>query len=137
VQVSTDEAPLEKAEAEAEAAANRTYELKVNLTVPALIEIEPKLIVWQLDGQPETRVVNVRMLHENPIHIKEVKSTRPNVEARWKAVREGWDYEITLTPKSVDKPALGMLTIVTDCPVAKHQRKMAFFSVQRDPSDGS
>lgn len=131
VQVSTDEATATADNPQG----GREYGLNVKLTVPALIEIEPKLAVWELGGHAESRVFKVRMLHEDPVRITEVKSTRPNFKTEWKAVREGREYEITLTPDSVDKALLGMLTIFTDCPVTKHQRKMVFFSVQKHPVD--
>ncbi len=131
VQVSTDEVGGTAQKPEG----TREYSLNVKLTVPALVEIEPKLAVWELGGEAEPRVLKVRMLHEDPVHITEVKSTRPNFKTEWKAVREGREYEITVTPDSVDKALLGMLTIFTDCPVAKHQRKMAFFSVQKHSAD--
>ena len=69
------------------------------------------------------------MEHLTPIRITEVKSSREDVRAELKTVKDGESYIITLTPSSTEKKRLGMLTIVTDSKATRHKKKLGFFSI--------
>ena len=71
------------------------------------------------------------MMRDEPIHLKKVTSSRENLVVETKAIEEGKVYELTLTPKTTEKIQLGMLTLMTDCEITKHQKKLAFFSIER------
>ena len=108
-----------------------TDRLTVELTVPTLIQIEPKITKWTIGDPAETKKITVTMNHESPIAIKDVRSSRDNVKVETKEIEAGKIYELSLTPASTDKVQLGMLTIETDCDLKKHEKKLAFFSIQR------
>jgi hypothetical protein len=108
-----------------------TERLTVELNVPAVIEIEPKIAKWPVGTEPVTKKVTVTMKHDDPIAIREVVSSRESVEVEVKEIEAGRHYELHLTPKTTESVQLGMLTIHTDCRIAKHQKKLAFFSIHR------
>lgn len=111
-----------------------TDRLSVELHVPTLVQVEPKITKWTVGQAADPKTVRVTMNHEQPIILKEVRSSRENVTVETKEIETGKIYELTLTPASTDKVQLGMLTLVTDCEIKKHQKKLAFFSIQRAQS---
>ncbi len=108
-----------------------TERLTVELTVPTLVSIEPKITKWVIGSKPEPKEIRVVMDHDKPVHIKDVRSSRENVTVETKEIEAGKEYVLVLTPKSTEKVQLGMLTIQTDCEIAKHQKKLGFFSISR------
>lgn len=106
-----------------------TKSLKVDIDIPIIVNLEPKMTTWQVGSKPEPREVKVTMKHLTPIRITEVKSSREDVTAELKTVKEGESYIITLTPSSTERKRLGMLTIVTDSKAERHKKKLGFFSV--------
>ena len=112
-------------------APTQTDRLTVELTIPSLIQITPKITKWDVGSPPETKTVDLVVDHDEPIRILGVRCSRSNVSVETKEVEPGKRYELALTPNSTDKIQLGMLTIETDCSIKKHRKKLAFFSIQR------
>lgn len=115
----------------------KTKTLTVDIDIPVIVNIEPKMTTWAVGSKPEPREVQVTMKHLGPIHITEVKSSREDVKVALKEVKKGESYIITLTPGSTDKKRLGMLTIVTDSKNKRHQKKLGFFSITNDEAKGA
>ncbi len=101
--------------------------LAVEIDIPVVVEIEPKMTSWKVGSAPELRKVTVTMNHLTPIHLRGVTSSRPDVKVETKTIKEGEKYVITLTPQSTEKKQLGMLTLETDCRLERHRKKLAFF----------
>lgn len=114
--------------------------LTAEIAIPIVIAIEPKMTTWLLDAKPEPKEVLVTMKHATPITLKEVKSSRENVRVEVKEVKPGESYIITLTPKQTSVKEMGMLTLVTDCKIPRHEKKLAFYSIAAKadpkPSEG-
>ncbi len=111
--------------------ARQRQQLTVEVHVPSLIRIEPKVTKWPVGAAAETKTVEVTMNHEEPIVIREVRSSRENMKVEVKELEKGKRYQLHLTPEVTDKVQLGMLTIQTDCAIKRHQKKLAFFSIHR------
>lgn len=109
----------------------KTEKLTVSLTIPSIMEISPKITKWKQDDQPESKTVTIEMKHEKPIKIREVRSSRDTMKVELKTLEEGKRYELHLKPDSTKDPQLGMLTIMTDCEIPKHEKKLAFFTIER------
>lgn len=108
-----------------------TDRLTVELHVPAVIEIDPKITTWTVGAPAETKTIKITMDHDKPIAIRDVRSSRENVVVVTKELEAGKRYELHLTPKSTESVQLGMLTIETDCDIKRHQKKLAFFNIHR------
>ncbi len=109
--------------------APKTRSLSVDIDIPIIVNVEPKMTTWEVGSKPEPREVMVTMKHLTPIRITEVKSSREDVKVELKTVKEGESYIITLTPSSTERKRLGMLTIVTDSKETRHKKKLGFFSI--------
>lgn len=104
------------------------------LEVPEVIKIEPKTLQWWIGDEAQAKTAKITMIGDAPMSIKDITSTRENVEFSWKEISPGREYEITVKPKNTTDVMLGALRIETDSSIPKYQRQMAFFSVYRKPA---
>ena len=109
----------------------KTDRLTVELIVPTIVQIAPKITKWDMGGETETKIIQITMDHEEPINIRSVRSSRDNIRVETNEIEAGKRYEIAVTPQTTEKVQLGMLTIETDCAIKKHRNKLAFYSIQR------
>lgn len=105
--------------------------LTVTVNVKPLFSIEPNHVIWAVGDKPEGKTIRVKMLGDDPVRITSTQTTRDNVTVEVKAVTEGREYEVIVTPKDTSAPMLGALTLITDCKFERYQRRMVFFNVQR------
>ena len=105
--------------------------LKVTVNVPQLFEIKPQVQKWKVGEEPKPKTVSFKVLHKDPIEIVSLSSSRSAFTADFKEIKKGRKYEITLTPSDTSKPMLGALSIVTNCAIERHRKKLVFFSVTR------
>lgn len=110
--------------------------LTVRVHIPVLFELEPQTLFWDLSGKAEAQSFKIKVNHDKPIHIKDLSCTNEQFGYELKTVKDGWEYEIEVTPKSVATRAFGMLRIRTDCEFERHQSAQAFVVV-RQPKPGS
>ena len=104
------------------------------LDVPEVIRIEPKTLQWWIGDEVQAKTAKVIMTGDARMTIKDITSTRENVEFSWKEITPGREYEVTVKPKNTTDVMLGALRIETDSSIPKYQRQMAFFSVYRKPA---
>lgn len=105
--------------------------LSLTVNVKPLFSIEPNHVIWAVGDKAEGKTIRVKMLGEDPVKITSTQSTRDNITVEVKAVKEGREYEVIVTPKDTSAPMLGALTLITDCKFERYQRRMVFFNVQR------
>ncbi len=113
--------------------APKVKNLRVEIDIPIVVQIEPKMTTWFVGAEPEPRQVKITMNYPDPVHLKGVKSSRSDVKVETKEIRAGESYLITLTPESTAKKKLGMLTLETDCALSRHRKKLAFFRFVAGP----
>ncbi|MFT5411033.1 MAG: hypothetical protein ACI9NC_003767 [Verrucomicrobiales bacterium] len=118
-------------------AGNQRTILKVGVQIPDVITIEPDIAEWFIGDSLESKSFKIIIAQPDLIKILDVTCSRPAEFAHeLKTIKEGREYELVLTPKSLEKGMLGTLRITTDCKIAKHKRKMAFFAISR-PKPGA
>ncbi len=105
--------------------------LTVVLTIPDLFQLTPKSLTWDQNGSKEPKVFKIKVNHTHPIHITGHSGTNKNFVYEIKTIRDGWEYELVVTPKDISVPAIGMIKLTTDSPIFRYQRKMAFVVVSR------
>ena len=103
------------------------------MDVPAVVDIEPKMVQWWIGEKPDAKEVTVKMTGPDPMKITNITSTRENVEYSIKEVKEGREFVISVRPKKTDDVIIGALKLETDSKIPKYQRQMAFFGVVRQP----
>lgn len=105
--------------------------LKVTVNVPQLFQIEPQVQKWKVGEELSPKKVTVKVLYKDPIEIVSLSSSREAFTAEYKEIKKGREYEIMLKPSDTSKPMLGALSIVTNCAIERHKKKLVFFSVTR------
>ena len=105
--------------------------LKVTVNIPQLFKIEPQVQKWKVGEPAQPKKVSFKVVHKDPVEIVSLSSSRTAFTATFKEIEKGRDYEITLTPSDTSKPMLGALSIMTNCPIKRHKKKLVFFSVTR------
>ena len=109
----------------------RPLTLTVRVNIPVLFNIEPPTLFWDLNGPPQPKSFKIKVKHDKPIKITEISGTNEQFTHEVKTIKEGWAYEIVVTPKTVAKRAFGLLRIRTDCEFKKHQSCQGFLVVRR------
>lgn len=102
--------------------------------VPAIIDIEPKMVQWWIGDAATAKDITVKMTGPDPMKITKITSTRENVEFKLKEVKAGREYTVSVTPKKTDDVMIGALKLETDSKIPKYQRQLAFFGVNRKPA---
>ncbi|MDB6137601.1 MAG: papd-like [Verrucomicrobiaceae bacterium] len=104
------------------------------MDVPAVVDIEPKMVQWWIGEKAEPKDVTVKMTGPDPMKIKNITSTRENVEYSFKEVKPGREFVITVKPKNTTDIMIGALKLETDSKIPKYQRQLTFFGVVRQPA---
>lgn len=111
------------------AAPSRSLTMRVQ--VPPVFVFEPSLAEWRVGETPAPKTVRLKVAGDTPIKVTEIVSSRPAIKAELEEVESGRDYRIKLTPSSTDDTLLGMVKVVTDATVQKHQKTLFFFQISK------
>jgi len=105
--------------------------LTTAITIPVLFEISPITLVWNQHGPKTTKTITIKTHGKTPIHILSHFSTNSNFTYQIKTIRDGWEYEISATPKDLSSRGMGILKLTTDAKIPRYQRQMAYFSIAK------
>jgi hypothetical protein len=109
--------------------------LTVRVHIPVLVEIEPKTLTWNLNGDAAPQVIRIRMKEGHPAGIANVSSSSPVFKTELKTIEDRKNYELWVTPERTSTAGLGVLRIETDHTSPKHRLHQAFAVVRR-PAPG-
>ena len=104
------------------------------ITIPVLFDISPRTLFWDHNGSKEPKTIKLKVHSDKPIRILSHQGTNQNFPYELKTIRDGWEYELIVTPQSVESMGMGMIKITTDAPISRYQRQQAFVSVRRAPA---
>lgn len=104
----------------------------MRVSIPELFKIEPPTQQWNLGGGLESKTYKITVNHSEPIHILEDSGTSENFPYVIKRIRDGWEYEVVVTPTQDETPAMGMIRFHTDSKSKRFQRSQ-IFAVMRTP----
>lgn len=110
-----------------------SVKLVVRVHIPALVVLEPKTIKWETGATATTLPIRVTMHHSDPIHITRATCSSDAFQLELKTLEEGSSYEVRVTPKTLEKPVLGIIRIETDCKINKHKIQQGFAIIQNPP----
>jgi hypothetical protein len=105
--------------------------LNTHIIVPALVEVEPKSLMWDLGSTPEPKTVTITMKHSEPIKIVSMTGADPRFKQELKTIEEGKKYEVVITPASTEKVGMGVVHLETDCKFERHRSQRVFMVVRK------
>jgi len=105
--------------------------LTVRVHIPVLVSTEPKTVKWDLNGNGDPQTIHIRMDHTKPIKITSVSCSNEAFGTQLKTVEEGKSYDLLVTPKDINAPALGVIRLETDCDIARHKTQQAFAVIRK------
>ncbi|MDE0826198.1 MAG: hypothetical protein OSA48_05250 [Akkermansiaceae bacterium] len=105
--------------------------LTVKMELPTLLEIEPKTLFWNQGEKPKSLSFKLTVNHDKPIHIVGTSGTNEQFPFEVKTIKDGWEYEIVVTPESLEERGFGLLRIKTDSKFAKHKSYQGFMAIRR------
>jgi hypothetical protein len=105
--------------------------LRLDVTIPELVRIEPKTVRWELDDKPEPKVIRLTIDHDAPIRITGVSCGNQVFTTDLKTISEGKEYEVRITPASTAEQSLAVVQITTDSKVARYATQRVFAMVRR------
>lgn len=118
---------------EGDSVARPSVILQAKIHIPVLVEVEPKTLRWEPEDAPEVKTIVVTMHQDDPIQVTGVGCSNESFTTELKTLEAGKRYEIDVKPTATDTPALGIITIQTDCEVARHANQRAFAMVRKLP----
>ena len=105
--------------------------MTVELTIPVLFEAIPTTLLWDQGAKPEPKTIKLKVNHTKPIRIVEHTGSNKDFPYELKTIRDGWEYELVVTPVSTDGSGFGMIKITTDSPISRYKRQQVFVCVKR------
>lgn len=108
-----------------------SLQLKVNIHIPVLVELDPKTLSWEIGGKSETKTIHIRIADGNSVNVLSAASSNPVFATELKTIEKGAKYELLVTPKVMDVAGIGIVRIETDSKIAKQKTVQAFAVVRR------
>ncbi len=107
-----------------------SVKLTIKMDLPILLEIEPKTLIWDQGKDVKPMTFKLKVKHTKPMKILETSGTNENFPFEVKTIKEGWEYEIVVTPKTLKDRGFGMIRIKTDSDLEKHVGHQAFVAIR-------
>lgn len=101
--VSTDDAP-------------KPVTLDLHVTIAELFKIKPSALEWKRGEARTPKVLMLELAENQPIHVRDVKSSLPGLTPKLETQVEGQSYVVIVTPKDTATVTNGWLKIQTDFP---------------------
>lgn len=82
----------------------------------AFFSCDQQWLAWRIGDAAATRVIRATADGDRPIHIKDIRSVAAGFRYELRTVRDGWEYELHITPTDTRARHSQTLTLVTDYP---------------------
>ncbi|MFK7909256.1 MAG: DUF1573 domain-containing protein, partial [Akkermansiaceae bacterium] len=74
--------------------------MTVELTIPVLFEVAPMTLLWEQNEKAKAKTIKLKVNNDKPIRILEHSGSNKDFPYELKTIREGWEYELIVTPTS-------------------------------------
>lgn len=113
-------------------AANKpSITLTCTAKIPVLFSIEPQSIAWKQGEEPVTRKSKIIVNDKKPILINNSSVSNQHFSYQINTIKEGWEYELVVTPKDTSTPTFGVIQINTDATLQRYKRSRVYLNVQK------
>ena len=106
--------------------------LRMQFRVPQAMQLSARSLVWKRDATPAPQVLRITLPKGSPItHIADAALSGEDFDYVPKVVKRGWEYTVTITPRSTAKAALNRLVLTTDSPDPRYHRQIIYLQVKK------
>ncbi|MGA8478256.1 MAG: DUF1573 domain-containing protein [Chthoniobacterales bacterium] len=109
---------------------NQPITLRLLVTIPEAVRIEPEVLFWRLGDEPKPKVIRVTVAEDFPAKIVSIKSNSSEMRVDLKDLTPKKEVEVTVTPQNPGQPATATLIIKTDYPVENRATYYAWAQVR-------
>jgi hypothetical protein len=109
---------------------NQPITLRLVVTIPEAVRIEPEVVFWRLGDEPKPKVIRVTVAEDFPAKIVSIKSNHSDMKVDLKDVTPKKEVEVTVTPQNPGQPTAATLIIKTDYPVENRATYYAWAQVR-------
>lgn len=102
----------------------------MTIKVPHQIAAFPHALSWKKGDAPEAKEFVIKVMDEKPINILTHKSSSAAMDYTLETVKEGYEYKVTVTPKSTEAPHFASISLTTDSKNPRSKRVTCFMSVK-------
>jgi len=99
--------------------------LNLTCNIAEVVEVRPKTLKWNVDGDPSPKTIDIFMRSQQPIKLKEVSATSRDFDFDIKTVEKGRHYQVIVRPLSLKGRAHGNLFFHTDSPIKRYSQAVA------------
>jgi hypothetical protein len=103
----------------------------VRVEVPGALHFEPARLTWKTGAPAEEAVSHITVAGGAPLKVTSVECSRDLFTWSLKTIREGWEYELVVKPRSTEQPAMGMFLLHSDSEVPRQKVQSAFAVIER------
>ncbi|MCC5840952.1 MAG: DUF1573 domain-containing protein [Opitutales bacterium] len=98
--------------------------LEIDVTIPTMVEINPRILYWRIGQDLEPRSVMVRLNTEHGVEIREIVSQDPSFTYEMEATGEAGVYTLTVFPPTDtqdNRRRMGRLDLHSNVPAERPQ----------------
>lgn len=102
---------------------DKSTELEITADVPVAYEVEPQLLLWEKGDTAETKTVRLHNPNKKPIKLLSIASSKKEMPARLKVIKEGFEYEVIVTRKTAESAVRSVIRIAMEPPAGMKNAK--------------
>ncbi|MEO1856647.1 MAG: DUF1573 domain-containing protein [Rubritalea sp.] len=109
---------------------NPSIMLTTKVTIPYLIAAFPQSLLWNIGEELKPKVITIKVDNADPIKIIKHSCSSPQIDYMLETVKEGFEYKLTITPKSTEKVLFAALRLTTDSDNPRYKTVQTFTTVK-------
>lgn len=105
--------------------------LTMRFKVPQALTLSQRSLVWKQGGEASTKTLKITIPKGSPVHnVTEAAISGDDFEYTPRKVKEGAEYAVDVTPRSVSQKKLNRLIIKTDSVDKRYAAYIIYLSIQ-------
>jgi hypothetical protein len=79
--------------------------------IPELVEVQPRLLVWQIGEPAAEKIVEILLATAIPMSLLEAKADQPEIETRLETVIPNRQYRLVVKPASTTRALRAVVSV--------------------------
>lgn len=107
-----------------------SVKLTAKVTIPYVIGAFPESLIWEKGGEAQAKEILIKVSGEEPINIIKEVITNEALEYKVTTLREGFEYKVTVTPRSTENILFASLCFHTDSQNPRFKVVQTFMTIK-------